>query len=163
VLLGFSYGGMVVTGALEHVADRVSELVYLDAFVPGNGDSINSLRATANEPRIVGQQWLVPPIPRQLDDPIETEWSNARRSQQPVRTFSEPVRLPQTLESYPFGRTYIKATDDPPINGVPGPFWAMADRFRSDPAWRYHEIGTNHMIPQNRPRELVELLLPLSR
>jgi pimeloyl-ACP methyl ester carboxylesterase len=37
VLLGFSYGGFVVTGALEHIAKRVSHLVYLDAFVPSNG------------------------------------------------------------------------------------------------------------------------------
>ena len=39
VLLGFSYGGFVVTGALEHVGDRVSHLVYLDAFVPADGQS----------------------------------------------------------------------------------------------------------------------------
>src|ERR1700745_274027 len=38
VLLGFSYGGFVVTGALEHIGDRVRDLVYLDAFVPGDGD-----------------------------------------------------------------------------------------------------------------------------
>ena len=35
VLLGFSYGGFVVTGALGHIGDRVRHLVYLDAFVPG--------------------------------------------------------------------------------------------------------------------------------
>jgi len=39
VLLGFSYGGFVITGALEHIADRVRHLVYLDAFVPGVGAS----------------------------------------------------------------------------------------------------------------------------
>src|SRR5690606_9616075 len=38
VLLGFSYGGIVVTGALEHIAERVRHLVYLDAFVPDDGD-----------------------------------------------------------------------------------------------------------------------------
>ncbi len=38
VLLGYSYGGAVVTGALRHIADRVRELVYLDAFVPEDGD-----------------------------------------------------------------------------------------------------------------------------
>src|ERR1043165_9348736 len=43
VLLGFSYGGMVVTGALEHIGTRVRHLVYLDAFVPGDGDSIRTL------------------------------------------------------------------------------------------------------------------------
>ena len=38
VLLGFSYGGFVITGALEHIGGRVRHLVYLDAFVPGDGD-----------------------------------------------------------------------------------------------------------------------------
>src|SRR3954447_6709411 len=37
VLLGFSYGGLVVTGALAHIAARVRHLVYLDAFVPRDG------------------------------------------------------------------------------------------------------------------------------
>src|SRR5207247_627735 len=43
VLLGYSYGGAVVTGALEHIGDRVRHLVYLDAFVPGDGDSVAGL------------------------------------------------------------------------------------------------------------------------
>ena len=41
--LGFSYGGCVVTGSLEHIAERVRHLVYLDAFVPGDGESLASL------------------------------------------------------------------------------------------------------------------------
>ncbi len=45
VLLGFSYGGAVVTGALErNIGDRVRSLVFLDAFVPADGDSVDSLR-----------------------------------------------------------------------------------------------------------------------
>src|SRR6266516_2207916 len=43
VLLGYSYGGAVVTGALEHIGDRVRHLVYLDAFVPGDGDTVVGL------------------------------------------------------------------------------------------------------------------------
>jgi pimeloyl-ACP methyl ester carboxylesterase len=40
VLLGFSYGGMVITGAMEHIGDRVRHAVFLDAFVPSNGESL---------------------------------------------------------------------------------------------------------------------------
>jgi pimeloyl-ACP methyl ester carboxylesterase len=161
VLVGFSYGGMVVTGALEHVADRVSELVYLDAFVPSDGDSVTSLVGTPATSRVLGDAWLVPPLPRELDDPAETEWAELRRTPQPARTFTEPVRLLEPLEAYPLGRTYIKATNDPPRDGAPSPFWQAAERLKGDPAWRYHEIDTNHMIPQNRPGELVEVLLSL--
>jgi pimeloyl-ACP methyl ester carboxylesterase len=49
VLLGFSYGGFVVTGALEHIGDRVRHLVYLDAFVPGDGDRVDAMLGAAAE------------------------------------------------------------------------------------------------------------------
>src|SRR5215471_1540490 len=54
VLLGFSYGGMVITGALEHLAGRISHLVYLDAFVPADGDSLTTLTAAASPGPAIG-------------------------------------------------------------------------------------------------------------
>ena len=41
-------------------------------------------------------------------------------------------------------------------------FWRAAEHAKSDPAWRYREIDTDHMIPINRPAEMVELLLELA-
>ena len=52
VLLGYSYGGAVVTGTLRHIADRVRELVYLDAFVPEDGDAVWGLAGREGEPAI---------------------------------------------------------------------------------------------------------------
>jgi pimeloyl-ACP methyl ester carboxylesterase len=49
VLLGFSYGGFVVTGALEHIGDRVRHLVYLDAFVPGDGDTVTGIGGSGSD------------------------------------------------------------------------------------------------------------------
>src|SRR5262245_33383250 len=43
ILLGHSYGGMVVTGVANRMPERIAKLVYLDAFVPGNGDCVFSL------------------------------------------------------------------------------------------------------------------------
>lgn len=163
VLLGFSYGGMVVTGALAQIADRVRELVYLDAFVPSDGQSLGDLAGHPRPtPGTVGEPWLIPPRPRTIDDPAEAAWNEPRRTPQPARCFSEPVTLGRTLESYSFGRTYIKALDDPRRNDGPNQFWDVADRVRNDPAWRYLEVDTNHMIPQNRPDELVQMLLELA-
>jgi pimeloyl-ACP methyl ester carboxylesterase len=163
VLLGFSYGGFVVTGALEHIGDRVRHLVYLDAFVPGDGDRVDGLAGGAAGRSVIGlgDDWLVAPMPREFDDPAEAAWASVRRTPQPIGCFTEPVRLARPLENYPFTRTYIKATGEPrPEAG--GPFWAAADRARHSPAWRYREIATNHMIPSNRPDELVRLLLELT-
>jgi pimeloyl-ACP methyl ester carboxylesterase len=163
VLLGFSYGGLVVTGALEHIADRVAHLVYLDALVPADGDSLETLTATAGPAAAIGPGagWLVPPRPRDFDDPAEAAWAAARRTPHPARCFSEPVRLARPLEDYPFTRTYIKASAEPRTEPA-GPFWAAADRARDSPAWRYRELPTTHMIASNRPGDLARLLAELA-
>jgi pimeloyl-ACP methyl ester carboxylesterase len=162
VLVGFSYGGMVVTGALAEIADRVSELVYLDAFVPGDGQSLADLAGHGPEEPRLGRSWQIPPRARVIDDPDEAAWNEPRRTAQPARTFRERVSLAQPLMAYPFGRTYVKALDDPRAVGGSSAFWDAADRYRDNPAWRYEEIDTNHMIPQNRPDELTALLLGLT-
>lgn len=60
VLLGFSYGGCVVTGAVDHIAARIRHLVYLDAFVE-DGQSVYSLTGRATGTMGLGDPWLVPP------------------------------------------------------------------------------------------------------
>jgi pimeloyl-ACP methyl ester carboxylesterase len=163
VLLGFSYGGFVVTGALSHIGDRVRHVVYLDAFVPEDGDTVLGLVGRPGDPGIrLGEQWLVPPPAREYDDPAEAAFASARRTPHPAACFTEPARLPRPLEDYPFGRTYIKATADAPDAPGAGAFWAAAEHSRSSPAWDYREIATNHMIPVNRPQELAGLLLELA-
>ena len=115
VLLGFSYGGMVVSGALERIGERVREIVFVDAFVPGDGDSVASLigGALGGVNDGIGEPWSMPAVAREYDDHDTGDWSNVRRVAQPLRTFVEPVRLARPLEQWPFGRTYIRATQDP--------------------------------------------------
>ena len=75
--------------------------------------------------------------------------------------FTEPVRPLNTLEDFPFTRTFIRATADPTGAGS-DVFERMATKYRSAPSWRYREVATNHMIRNNRPRELTDLLLELA-
>lgn len=165
-LLGFSYGGMVVTGALEHVADRVSHLVYLDAFVPANGQSLDDLTGAGHRRAVVGPgaSWLVKPIARPLLDDAVGAWSAARRSPQPVGSFTEPVRLERPLEDYPFTRTYVKATQEPRPGdgGRASAFWRAADHAKASQDWGYHEVDSDHMIALNRPDDLVAILRGLT-
>lgn len=162
VLLGFSYGGIVVTGALEHIAERVRHLVYLDAFVPDDGDcALGLVGLGGRSPIRLGDDWLVPPPDREFDDPDEAAWSIPRRTPHPIGCFTEPVHVPQPLEELPCTRTFIKATADPPTVLGGAALWAAAERARTSPAWRYREIATTHMVASNRPAELVEILLDL--
>lgn len=162
-LVGFSYGGFVVTGALEHIADRVKHLVYLDAFVPSDGQSVASLSGAPLRPPVaLGADWLMTGPVRTYDDPAEAEWQAPRRTPQPRGTFTEPVHLAQPLEAYPFTRTYILATGAAPTDPGAALFAQAGARAAASPAWRYREIASNHMVASNRPAELVAHLLELA-
>jgi pimeloyl-ACP methyl ester carboxylesterase len=162
VLVGFSYGGFVVSGALEHIADRVRHLVMLDAFVPErSGDSVASLiRGAPVRPAAkLNDAWLLQPTEREFDSADEAAFISARRTPQPAATFTDPVYLARPLEDYPFTRTYIRATNNPPGNHTLDAIGQSAARVRASGAWTYREIGTGHMIPSNRPQELAAMLL----
>lgn len=164
VLLGHSYGGAVITGAVDHVADRIRHLVFLDAFVPNDGDTAWSLLGfpPADRTAFPPGEWMVPPAPREYDTAEETAWANPRRRPHPVATLHEPVALTKPLVEHAFTLSYVKATADG--RDVPGgaAFWAAAEHARADPRWRYHEIATNHMVQHNEPDALAEILLGLA-
>ena len=68
VLVGHSYGGMVATGVADRARDKVAQLIYIDAFVPQDGQSLLDLNEVAR-PRMQelaksGDGWRVPPIRR---------------------------------------------------------------------------------------------------
>lgn len=161
VLLGFSYGGMVVTGLLDEFADRISHLVYLDAVIPDHGQSAaDALGPLAGALLSTAQNNVIAPVPRELDTPEATAWSNARRTAQPVATFTEAVALRVPVDEHDLTRSFIKATADP-TESVDSGFWQAARRAENSPSWNYHEIETNHMVPMTRPEELAQILLDL--
>lgn len=163
VLLGFSYGGMVVTGALARIGDRVRQLVYLDALVPNDGDTAYDLLRIPTKANAIDPQhhWLLPPRPRESATPEETIWANQRRSMQPLKTLTDSVHLDRPLTARDFGLTYIKATADTEEK-PDSAFWQAAHMAKKSNDWQYHEIECNHMIPSNKPDELVAILEGIS-
>jgi pimeloyl-ACP methyl ester carboxylesterase len=166
-LVGYSYGGMVVTGCLDYIGERIKHLVYLDAFVPGDGQSLNTLTGQVKEGEarpLPKQDWLRQPMARTYDDAADAAFSEPRRTAQPEGTFSEPVRLLRPQEDWPFSLTYIKATGEPrPAQNNGGAFWIAADMAKASPRWGYYEIETNHMVPYNKPRELADVLIEVTK
>lgn len=158
-LVGFSYGGFVVTGAIEHVAERVKHLVFLDAFVPRNGDTLQSLARGLGRARIeLGEDWQVSGPTREYDNPDEAEWMTARRTSHPKGCFTEAVYLSRPLEEFAFTRTFIKATRARETDPGEAAFSRAARDAQSSEAWKYFEIHTNHMAANNLPVETTRLL-----
>ena len=159
VLLGHSYGGMVATGVADRAADRVSRLVYLDAFVPRDGQALMDLvtpEARAARRKAMdagGDGWLIPPNPLAPDTSAEdVAWAGPLRRMQPAQTFMQPIRLSGQVDE--LRRTYIycrrKSGEDF--------FRQFADRLRADRAWQYFELDASHSPHITAPRELAALL-----
>jgi pimeloyl-ACP methyl ester carboxylesterase len=157
VLVGHSYGGMVATGVADRARDKVKQLIYIDAFVPNDGQSLLDLYE-ADRPRMQklsksGDGWRVPPNPTPPDtSPADVEWLSMRRVDMPVKCFETKLKLqggPLTLP-----RSYIYATRITPADTF-GPF---ARHAKNDPAWNYHEIDASHSPNVTTPEALMALL-----
>jgi pimeloyl-ACP methyl ester carboxylesterase len=159
VLIGHSYGGVVATAVADRAAERLARLVYLDAFVPRDGQSMFDLlppRARdrmREQARAEGEGWRVPPTPIPPDtDPADLPWLNARRMPQPLATFEQPLRLAHGETALP--RSYVYCTRIAPGDV----FRAFADRARQETGWRYHELDASHSPAVTAPDALARLL-----
>src|SRR3954470_13976150 len=156
ILVGHSYGGMVVTGVADRVPERVRHLVYLDAFVPGDGQSLSDL--VGEVPRAAPLEgWLLPPNPSAPDtSPEDLAWTMPRRRHQPVRCFTQKLRLTNATPAFP--RSYIHCAKKIGHDT----FQQFADRFRGDTAWRFHALDASHSPNITAPESLAALLLAMA-
>lgn len=159
VLVGHSYGGMVATGVADRAPLRVAQLVYLDAFVPRGGQSLEDLlgetgRAQQEQARLLaGESERQPPNPMPPDtSEADLAWCLPRRVMQPLGTFRQQLRLAGAVDSLP--RTYIYCTRPAPGDV----FRTFADRAKAEPGWRYAELASSHNPHITMPEALAALL-----
>ena len=158
VLLGHSYGGMVATGVADKAKNRIAKVVYIDAFVPRDGQSLFDLVGPKGEANMRagaakdGDGWKVPPNPMPTDtSPEDVAWALPRRHPQPIRTFEQKIRLGS---EEPPPRHYIYAKK----NGPGDVFRQFAERARKEPGWKYWEIDASHSPHITCPDTLMSLL-----
>jgi pimeloyl-ACP methyl ester carboxylesterase len=157
VLIGHSYGGMVATGVADRKRDRIAQLIYIDAFVPKDGQSLLDLDEPARQHMRklaeAGDGWRIPPSRLPPDtSPTDIEWLTERRVPQPIKCFETKLKLQGGELSLP--RSYIYATRIAPADTF-GPF---AKRTRNEAGWRYHEIDASHSPNVTAPQTLMALL-----
>jgi pimeloyl-ACP methyl ester carboxylesterase len=164
VLVGHSYGGMVATAVADRAADRIAQVVYVDAFVPRDGQSLLALLPEEARVRMLeavrleGNGWRVPPNPMPSDSSeADVAWATPRRVMQPLKTFEQPVRLTGAIER--LRRTYIYCTRPTPGDVLR----QFAERARSETGWQYIEIDASHNPHITVPAALAKVLDDLSR
>jgi pimeloyl-ACP methyl ester carboxylesterase len=170
ILVGNSSGGVVITGVADRVPEQIAQVVYLDAFVPEDGqcmlDMIPPDRRPAMETlvRTEGEGWLLPrfatapwerfvPDAWRVTDEGDLRWMLARLAPTPFGHFREPVhRRNPAAEKLP--RTYIRCLQWPHVG-----FDRYADTARRTAGWHCRELAAPHLPYITHPREVVELLL----
>jgi pimeloyl-ACP methyl ester carboxylesterase len=168
ILLGWSYGGMVITGVADRVPERLAQLIYFDAVVPADGQSeydadsdVEARHAAEREAEAAGTPGFQP-VPGEylrarVPDDADLAWLLSKMVPHPIATFAQPVRLHNpAAEAIP--PTFVFCTEGKEVG-----FQTIqtAKQLRADPGWRNREIAANHLAPVIAPRETAELLLSL--
>jgi pimeloyl-ACP methyl ester carboxylesterase len=159
ILVGHSYGGMVVTGVADRASERIARLVYLDAFVPRDGQAAadlippQALAASLEAQRDLGDGWRLPPSPMPPDTGADDlAWALPRRLMQPAATFHQALPLTGAVEKLP--RAYIYCTRFGPGDV----FRKFAERAQAEKGWRYDELDASHNPHITMPETLAALL-----
>jgi len=159
VLCGHSYGGFVISGVAEQMSAAIRSIVFLDAFLPNNGDTTQNLTSVAVQEAIsaalASGALGMPPRPAEAFGVNEADraWVDSLCTPQPIGTFTYKIALTGAREKIA-RKTYIRAK----TYANPGFDRAVAV-VKADPTWRFHEVASGHDVMVDAPERLSELLL----
>jgi pimeloyl-ACP methyl ester carboxylesterase len=166
ILVGHSYAGMIISGVVETNSTRVERLVFLDAFIPEDGQCVLDLlppeigahfRKVAQEQ---GDGWRLPGGEGQLDlwglKPGDArDFVRERLCDFSLRCFEEPLPLPANRKAS-IPTTYVTCVAE----GYPArPFFAPFAAKARISGWEVAEIDTGHDCQVERPAEVADILL----
>lgn len=158
ILVGHSYGGIIVDGVAEQIPDCIHEIVYLDAVIAYDGESVvdtvgpEARARLSAQVREEGDGWLIPLQHGPNDLP-------GKNTPHPWKSWIDPIaRRNPAAASIP--RTYLRCTADK----QPGSYWqqTMETAWQRAQAsgWRLVEVDTVHQIspdPESKAAALLEL------
>lgn len=153
VLVGHSYGGMVISGVAERMERAISSIVYLDAFYPDDGKSLSDYvgpgQAADHRKRAVAGE--ATPIPTWPAGENPTRGIEAKLTPHPAKCFVQPVKLTGARDRIA-KKTYIYAS------GWQGPFKQFHDKLAADPSWRVLTVPCGHSVMLEMPERMIEIL-----
>jgi len=157
VLVGHSYGGVVVRHVADRMPDRIRSLVYLDAFVPENGKALFftcpiRVRATGNWLWPMAMAGRTPPRPASFFgvNAADADWVDRQCTMHPLSSFEAPAQISGACDDIA-NIGYIRASGfDSPF----GQFYAKAGERR----WWREELACGHDVMLDMPNELAALL-----
>jgi pimeloyl-ACP methyl ester carboxylesterase len=149
VLVGHSYAGMVITGVAEQVASKIASIVYLDAFVPADGQSLGDLGGK------VDASPFTAPIPAAAFAVNEGDraWVDSKMTPQSTACFTEKLTVTGAYQKIS-RKTFIRARNFPGFAGT-------LEKIRSDPSWKTYVVDCGHDVMIDKPDELTNIFVEL--
>lgn len=163
ILVGHSYGGMVITGAASQITDRIAGLVYLDAFVPTKDGQATNMMANPERAKEIAKaiqpDGTITPngFERWSSDPDTIAWLKKMCTPHPAACFGKGVAL-SGAEKAIRNRMFILAEKHKPSN-----FWQFHDLYKNDPEWQVDAFPCLHDIMIEMPDELAVRLDSFAR
>ena len=158
ILCGHSYAGMIISGVADQLHERISTLVYLDAWVPEDGDSIAALSPEAAQLSIVKgvaryERYGVPPVPAVVLQVKEQEraWVDRMCTSQPLAIVTEGIRLHGNHLKVK-QRVFVLASA-----WAPTPFRKFYDELQENPDWTLRTIESGHDAMLDKPSGVASL------
>ena len=150
ILVGHSYGGMVITGVADRVPERIRKLVYLDALVPNDGESVSTMLGGLVKEMTQGDyvvpRWVKPDQPPPHDVP------------QSLKTFTDPIVL-KNEAARKIPATYI-LTVEKGKEATADDFYPQSQRAKQR-GWTMLQLTSDHNPQWSAPEALVEMLAGL--
>jgi pimeloyl-ACP methyl ester carboxylesterase len=159
VLCGHSYGGMVISGVVERAPERIAALVYLDAFVPEDGQSLHDLvpeaqRERQREAALAGGGFIAPIRAAHFGvNEADRAYVDAQCGPHPFETMRERLVLTGARERVAH-KTYLRAGAYTSI-----PFDAAKERLTGAPGWIVESIPAGHDVMLDAPEALATALV----
>jgi pimeloyl-ACP methyl ester carboxylesterase len=162
VLVGHSYGGVIISGVADQMREAIGSIVFLDAFVPENGDSLATKASQPVREAIAalvekGEKTMKPVSAAVFRvNEKDRAWVDAMCTPHPVATLTDTITVAGARGRIA-KKTYIRAKGYPSV-----PFDGAQERLKADATWRVYEMPCGHDAMVDMPDRLTEILLEVA-
>ena len=163
VLCGHSYGGWVISGVAEQMVSAIGSIVFLDAYIPEDGESgqhAGSAFTREGIAKALAAGAISRPGPSATDFGVASEedqaWVDSKTTEQPLGVSLQPIRLTGARDRIP-KKTYIWAE---PYNSPN--FRRYYENCEADPSWTTYKVPCGHDVMVDMPDRLAEILLEVA-
>ena len=159
VLCGHSYGGFIISGVAEKMAPAIRSIVFLDAFMPRDGETVQQLTGPAVRDAIDatlrrGDLGIAPRSAEAFGvNPADRAWVDRLCVPQPIATVTDKIKLTGAVDRIA-RKTYVRAAS----YANPG-FDRALGAVKSNSSWRTYEVACGHDVMVDAPERLCEILL----